>query len=143
MNTPPVAPLLLVLLLTSLVTPSRAQSPVIPKGWLKAEDLERVEAPLQKQLDTGVAMLDTAWNMAAVKDAELFVVYVSVFEKLAEPERAALRKEQEAWLKRREKAAAAADDGKSGQIGHLQSASEHQDWTQKRIVELKKRLAKR
>jgi len=69
----------------------RAQSPIVPKGWIKLEELAHVEAPLQKQLDTGIAMLDTAWSMAMVKDAELFVVYISVYEKLSDPARAALR----------------------------------------------------
>ena len=134
--------LLSIALLTASIAQSHAQAPLIPKGWLKAEALEAVQTPLQKQLDTGIAMLETAWDMATVKDAQLFIVYVSLMENLPEPERAALRKEQEAWLKKREKAAAKADDGEGGQIGHLQSATEHQEWSEKRIAELKKRLTK-
>jgi uncharacterized protein YecT (DUF1311 family) len=120
-----------------------ADPPLLPKDWVRVEELQQVEQPLQKQLDTGVGMLATAWNMAILKDAELFVVYVRLAERLSAKERAGLLKEQEAWLKQREKAAAKADDGQSGQIGHLQSASEHQAWSEKRILELQKRLAKR
>jgi len=134
---------LVISLLATSVIPSHAQSPILPKGWLKIDDLDALEAPLQKQLDTGIAMLATAWNMAAVKDAQVFIAYVSLMDKLPESERAALRKEQAAWLKKREKAAAKADDGEGGQIGHLESATEHQEWSARRIVELKKRLAKR
>jgi len=118
-------------------------SPIVPKGWLKPEQLERVEETLQKQLDTGIGMTGTAWDMATVKDAELFVIYVAVCEKLSEAERATLRNEQEAWMKRREKAAAKADDGKRGTMGRQFSAGEYMAWTDKRIVDLKKRLEKR
>ncbi|MEP6667928.1 MAG: lysozyme inhibitor LprI family protein [Chthoniobacter sp.] len=144
MKLPFVAPtFLVIMLLAATVAPSHAQSPLIPKGWIKADALDALEAPLQKQLDTGIAMLETAWDMATVKDAQLFIVYVTLLEKLPEPDRAALRKEQEAWLNKREKAAAKADDGEGGQIGHLQSATEHQEWSEKRIAELKKRMPKR
>jgi uncharacterized protein YecT (DUF1311 family) len=133
------APLVLAI---SLPTAFGEPSPIVPKGWLKPEQLEQVEETLQKQLDTGVGMTATAWNMATVKDAELFVIYVAVCEKLSEAERGALRNEQEAWMKRREKAAAEADDGKSGTMGRQFSAGEYMAWTDKRIVDLKKRLEK-
>jgi uncharacterized protein YecT (DUF1311 family) len=136
--------LCLVLLVLSLsVGRVHAQTSIVPKGWIKPERLEGALVPMQKQLDTGIAMLATAWSMADVADAELFVIYIDLYEKLPAKEREALRKEQEIWLKKREKAANAADDGQSGQIGHLQSASEHHSMTDLRIQELKARLPKK
>ena len=134
---------LAVILIAASVAPSKAQSPIVPKGWIDIEQLEQALVPLQEQLDTGKAMLQTAWSMAAVKDAALFVTYIALCEKLPDKERETLRKEQEKWLGKRKKAAAAADDGKSGQIGRLQAATEFQDQTDARSTELKARLAKK
>ena len=134
----------LVLLVLSLsIGRVLAQTPIVPKGWIKPERLEGALAPMQRQLDSGIAMLETAWCMADVADAELFVIYISLYEKLPAKERDALFKEQEKWLRDREKTAVGADDGKSGQIGHLQSAAEHRDTTEARIAELKARLPKK
>jgi uncharacterized protein YecT (DUF1311 family) len=136
-----------ILLLTLSALHAESPSPVVPKGWLEGglrpELLAQVEDSLQSQLETGVAMNFTAWNMATVKDAQLLVVYLSLFEKLPEAGRKTLLKEQEDWLKRRQKASARADDGKSGSEGRLLAASEYQSWTEKRIAELKRRVAGR
>ena len=120
-----------------------AQTPIVPKGWLTPEALAGAQVPLQSQLDTGVAMVPTAWSMAQVKDAELFVLYIAVCETLPAGGRETLRQEQEKWLKVRAKAVAAADDGKSGREGRLAAAAEHQTITEARIAELKKRLLKK
>jgi len=122
---------------------SQAQTQVIPKGWVHPESLADVQAPLQAQLDTGKSMLSTAWSMARVRDAELFVTYVTLWEKLPANEREILFGEQEKWLKQRKKAVAEADDGKSGEAGRLQAASEHQSMTEARLAELKSRLPKK
>ena len=136
--------LCLLFLLAALAADStRAEAPIVPKGWLTPESLAGAQAPLQAQLDTGVAMVPTAWSMAQVKDAELFVLYIAVCETLPAEGRETLRKEQEKWLKARAKTVAAADDGKSGQIGRLAAAAEHQTVTEARIAALKKRLPKR
>src|ERR1700733_14958877 len=74
-----------VVLLVVLTGQAWAQSTILPKGWITADQLEQAQVPLQKQLDTGVDMIGTAWDMAAVKDAELLVLYISLFEKLPEP----------------------------------------------------------
>lgn len=116
--------------------------PIVPEGWVKADDLDRVYETLQKQLDTGVDMIGTAWEMAAVRDAQLLAVYIAVYEKLPNARRETLRKEQAAWLKKRAKAVSSADDGKSGQIGRIEAASEFQSVTEQRTLELQKRLTK-
>ncbi len=121
---------------------SQAQTQVAPKDWINSENLAEVQNPLQAQLDTGKDMVSTAWSMARVKDAELFITYINVWEKLPAKEREALYNEQEKWLKLRKKNVEAANDGKSGQIGRLQAASEHQSMTESRIKEIKMRLPK-
>ena len=131
---------LLVVLSASI---AHAQTQVVPKDWIKPENLEGAQRPLQEQLDTGKDMINTAWSMARVRDAELFIAYITVWEKLPANGREALRKDQETWLKQREKAVKAADDGASGQVGRLQAASEHQEMTAARLKEIKKRLPKK
>ena len=59
-----------------------AQAPIVPKKWLSTFQFEGVEARLQKQLDSGVDMGGTAWDMAEVKDAELLIAYVSLYDSL-------------------------------------------------------------
>lgn len=122
---------------------SQAQTQVVPKDWINPESLADVQNPLQAQLDTGKDMVSTAWSMARVRDAELFITYITVWEKLPVNEREILFKEQEKWLKLRKKAVEEANDGKSGQIGRLQAASEHQSMTEARIKEIKNRLSKK
>jgi uncharacterized protein YecT (DUF1311 family) len=126
-----------------MMSASFSQAQVVPKDWINPESLADVQTPLQAQLDTGKSMLSSAWSMARVRDAELFVTYVALWEKLPANERGLLFKEQENWLKKRKKAVAAADDGKSGEIGRLQTASEHQSMTEARLAELKIRLPKK
>lgn len=122
---------------------SQAQTQIVPKDWINPESLADVQNPLQAQLDTGKDMVSTAWSMARVRDAELFITYITVWEKLPANEREILFKEQEKWLKQRKKAVEEANDGKSGQIGRLQAVSEHQSMTEARIKEIKNRLSKK
>jgi uncharacterized protein YecT (DUF1311 family) len=129
-------------LLILSVSMLRAQSPVAPKDWINPESLAQVQDPLQAQLDTGKSMVSTAWSMARVRDAELFVSYITLWEKLPVKEREILYGEQEKWLKLRKKTVLEADDGKSGQVGRLAAASEHQRMTEARMEEIKKRLPK-
>lgn len=138
----PILFLPLVFLILS-VTQTHAQTQVVPKEWINLESLSEVQVPLQAQLDTGKSMVSTAWSMARVKDAELFVTYITVWEKLPAKEREVLLSEQEKWLSLRKKTVKEADDGKSGQVGRLEAASEHQRMTEARIEVLKGRLPKK
>ncbi|MEI6032827.1 MAG: lysozyme inhibitor LprI family protein [Verrucomicrobiae bacterium] len=122
---------------------SQGQTPVAPKEWINPESLADVQNPLQAQLDTGKSMLSTVWSMARVKDAELFITYVILWEKLPANERETLFKEQEQWLRQRKKVVAESDDGESGEVGRLQAASEYQSMTEARLVAIKKRRPKK
>jgi uncharacterized protein YecT (DUF1311 family) len=129
------------LLLAAVTRAAGPAVPIVPEGWVKASDLNDLQEMLQKQLDTGVDMVGTAWKMATVRDVQLFAVYIAVYEKLPEAGREALRKEQAAWLKKRAKTVASVDDGKNGQVGRVEAASQFQDLTEKRTSELQRRLA--
>jgi len=114
---------------------------IIPKNWLTEDQLEQAERPIQAQLDTGYGMVSSAWDMAALKDARLLLVYLRVFEKL--PDDASREKfftEQTAWLELRSKAVDLCADPNGGSIAILGQAGEHMLYTDRRIKELQKRL---
>lgn len=137
-----VAPIVLpgVLVLISLGTNVYAGD-ILPKGWLSPEQLEQAENPIQQQLDTGRGMSGTAWDMAAVKDARLLVLYLTLYERLPdEASRKKLYAEQTAWLSRRGKAVSALDNPDGGSMVRLEKAAKHMEITEKRIAELQKRL---
>ncbi len=114
---------------------------ILPKDWLSPEQLEQAENPIQQQLDTGRGMGGTAWSMAAVKDARLLLLYVTLYERLPdEASRKKLHSEQTAWLARRQKAVDALSDPEGGSMVRLEKAAKHMEFTDKRIAEFKKRL---
>ena len=114
---------------------------IIPKKWLSEDQLEQAERPIQEQLDTGRAMGPTAWDLAALKDARLLLVYLRVFEKLPDDaSRAELFTEQTTWLERRRKAIEILIDPNGGSMVILEQASKHMEFTDKRIKELQNRL---
>ncbi len=83
----------------------------------------------------------TAWSMAAVKDARLLLLYVTLYERLPdEASRKKLHSEQTAWLARRQKAVDALSDPEGGSMVRLEKAAKHMEFTDKRIAEFKKRL---
>ncbi len=114
---------------------------IVPEDWLSAERLKQAEEPIQQQLDTGQNMGGTAWDMAAVKDARLLVIYITLFESLTDDaSRKKLYSEQKAWLQRRKKMSAAAGNSDGGTMESLDRAMKYMELTDKRIAELQKRL---
>ena len=113
---------------------------IIPKDWLSPEQLEQAENPIQQQLDTGRGMGGTAWDMAAVKDARLLLIYVKLYERLPdETSRKMLYSEQTAWLQHRQKAVASLTPEEGIKVS-LDKALKQMEITDKRIAELQKRL---
>ena len=114
---------------------------ILPKDWLTPDQLEQAERPIQDQLDTGKAMGATAWDMAALKDARLLLIYLTIYERLpGNASRAKIYSEQQAWLKQRRKAVEALADPNGGSMVILDQASKHMDLTDKRIAILQKKL---
>ena len=114
---------------------------ILPKDWLTPDQLQRAERPIQDQLDTGKAMGATAWDMAALKDARLLLIYVAIYERLPDrASRAAFYSEQQAWLKQRQRTVRALADPNGGSMVLLDQASMHMDLTDKRLAVLQKHL---
>ena len=79
--------------------------------------------------------------VADLKDAELFVIYVRLFEILNEPERQSLIQEQKQWLVARKKAAENAVESEGGSLASYEANSAEAKFTERRIAELTKRLS--
>ncbi len=73
-------------------------------------------------------------------DAQLFVAYIRLYEKLSAKERAKLVEEQAQWLKKRPKAAEAAVESKGGSLAPLEANNAELTYTERRLVELRARL---
>ena len=79
--------------------------------------------------------------LADLRDAELFAIYVRLFERLSGPERRLLLQEQEAWLVARRKAAENAVESEGGSLAPYEANSAEMKFTERRIAELTKRLS--
>ena len=76
-----------------------------------------------------------------MKDAQLFVLYVRLYERLDAKGREELFTEQAKWLKARTKAARNAVESEGGSLAGLESNTAEAEFTDKRITELTARLA--
>lgn len=114
---------------------------ILPKYWITPDQLEQAERPIQAQLDTGEAMGPTAWDMAALKDARLLLIYLTIYEKLPDnSSRTKFKSEQQVWLEQRKKAIEALADPDGGSMVALDQASKHMELTDMRIAFLQKQL---
>ena len=79
-------------------------------------------------------------EIADMTDAQLFIAYVRLYEKLPPKERTALVAEQAKWLKARVKAAAAGIESEGGSLAPLEANNAELTFTEKRLAELRTRL---
>ncbi len=119
-----------------------ASAQIVPPNWVSDKLLEQAESPIQKQLDTGVAMNATAEDMAAVRDARLLVIYLQLFEHLDKNGQAKLYHEQDMWLHKRDVALEKLQDPTGGSDTMLNIALKQLELTDQRINELSDRLKK-
>ena len=114
---------------------------IVPDGWLPAlapsiryalEELKETNAQL------GMNLLSR--YIADMTDAQLFIAYVRLYEKLPAKERAALMAEQATWLKERPKAAAAGVESEGGSLAPLEANNAEVTFTEKRLADLRARL---
>jgi uncharacterized protein YecT (DUF1311 family) len=83
----------------------------------------------------------TAWDMAALKDARLLLIYLTIYERLPDnSSRTKFKSEQQAWLEQRKKAIEALADPDGGSMVALDQASKHMELTDMRIAFLEKQL---
>ena len=79
-------------------------------------------------------------EVADMTDAQLFIAYVRLYEKLGPKERAALLAEQTKWLKARVKAAEDGVESEGGSLAPLEANNAEVTFTEKRLAELRARL---
>ncbi len=113
----------------------------MPPEWIPAlapsitSTLDRLKAA-----NTQTEMNLLSREVAEMTDAQLFVAYVRLYEKLPAKSRAALVEEQQKWLKARAKATAAGVESEGGSLAPLEANNATVTFTEKRLKELRARL---
>lgn len=114
---------------------------VLPKGW--APDHDAVVEGLQQQLENANSQAEMnrlSRQIADVRDAQLFVLYVRLFERLGPSDREELVEAQAAWLKKRDKHAEDSIESEGGSLAPMESNLAAAEFTLQRITQLTKRL---
>ena len=137
----------LLLCILPVVFPPSARSgeregTILPREWRPdtTEACEWLDQDLT-EMEAQQGMNRLSRCLADLKDAELFVIYVQLFEILPEPERQSLIREQKQWLVARKKAAKKAVDSEGGSLAPYEANSAEMKFTERRIAELGKRLS--
>lgn len=116
-------------------------TPVIPEGWLPAlaPSIESALADL-KDANAQMEMNRLSRLIADMTDAQLFIAYVRLYEKLPPKEQTALVAEQAKWLKARVKAASDGIESEGGSLAPFEANNAELTFTEKRLAELRARL---
>ena len=126
-----------------IASPLAAQTParIIPEGWLPAL-APSIESALErlKEANAQMEMNLLSREIADMTDAQLFIAYVRLYEKLPAKERAKLVTEQTLWLKERPKAAEKGIESGRGSLAPLEANNAELTYTEKRLAELRARL---
>ena len=127
---------------TSALFAADAPNELIPHSWQPS--LSAAVSRLQRELDDttaqqGINLLSR--EIADLQDAELFVTYIRLYERLPAREREALRREQAKWLTARSKHAQESIQSDGGSLAAFEANDAEAKFTVKRIQELRKRLA--
>ncbi|MBA3883059.1 MAG: DUF1311 domain-containing protein [Chthoniobacterales bacterium] len=116
-------------------------SRVIPADWLPALSPSITSALQQlKHADSQSEMNLLSRQVADMTDAQLFIAYVRLYERLGPKEQQKLRDEQSRWLKQRSKAARDAVESQGASLAPLEANNAEVTFTEKRLVELRARL---
>lgn len=114
---------------------------IIPEDWLPALSPSINSALSQlKEANTQAEMNSLSRQVADMTDAQLFIAYVRLYERLSASERKKLRDEQTRWLKQRIKAARDGVESKGGSLAPLEANNAEVTFSEKRLVELRGRL---
>ena len=118
-----------------------ASDRIIPSDWLPAlapsikstlDDLREANSQMEMNL--------LSRQIADMTDAQLFIAYVRLYERLPQKERDALFAEQAKWLRARTKAAADGGESEGGSLAPLEANNAEVTFTEKRLAELRSRL---
>jgi len=120
--------------------PLTAQTKIIPEGWLPALSPSINSALNQlREANSQAEMNSLSRQVAEMTDAQLFIAYARLYERLSAKERQTLVTEQTKWLKARSKAAHASEST-GGSLAPLEANNAEVTFTEKRLVELRARL---
>ena len=118
-----------------------AQTKIIPEDWLPALSPSIKSALNQlREANSQSEMNSLSRQVAEMTDAQLFIVYTRLYERLSVKERATLVAEQTKWLKARSKAAHAGIESTGGSLAPLEANNAEVTFTEKRLGELRARL---
>ena len=128
-------------LASSLFGAETKSSKIIPEDWVPAL-APSIKSALEqlKEASSQAQMNSLSREVADMTDAQLFVAYIRLYEKLSAKERAKLVEEQAQWLKKRPKAAEAAVESKGGSLAPLEANNAELTYTEHRLVELRARF---
>jgi uncharacterized protein YecT (DUF1311 family) len=128
-------------LASSLFGAETKASKIIPEDWVPAL-APSIKSALEqlKETNSQAQMNLLSREVADMTDAQLFVAYIRLYEKLSAKERAKLIDEQAQWLKKRPKAAEAGVESKGGSLAPLEANNAELTYTERRLVELRTRF---
>lgn len=118
-----------------------ASTTIIPSDWLPAL-APSIRSALDnlKEANSQMEMNLLSRQIADMTDAQLYIAYVRLYERLSQKERAALFAEQAKWLKAREKAAQDGVESEGGSLAPFEANNAELTFTEKRLAELRARL---
>jgi uncharacterized protein YecT (DUF1311 family) len=133
------------ILLSATSQPASAQttSKIIPADWLPAL-APSIKSTLDELRDakSQAEMNRLSREVADMTDAQLFIAYMRLYEKLSPKQREKLFEEQAAWLKKRPAAAKKGVESEGGSLAPLESNNAELTYTEKRLAELRARFKK-
>lgn len=123
--------------------PPHGHSTLVPETWRPA--LEQVSGYLEESAKADVrasqqTLNQNSQNLADIRDAQLFIVYIQLMRALDTQGQAKLFEEQKHWLVKRAEYAEAAVISKGGSLAPLEYNSAFKKITEERLIELQKRL---
>ena len=122
---------------------AQSKTKITPEDWYPALHASIVNALEQlKEADSQAEMNSLSRQVADMTDAQLYIAYVRLYERLGTKERAALLTEQTKWLKERIKVAKDAIESEGGSLAPLEANNAEVTYTETRLRELRARLKK-
>ena len=114
---------------------------VLPPDWIPAL-APSIRSALEqlKEANSQAQMNSISRQVAEMTDAQLFVVYVRLYEKLTPKERSRLLEEQGRWLKERPRVAKKGVESEGGSLAPLEANNAEVTYTERRLAELRSRL---
>ena len=119
----------------------QTKSKIIPADWLPAlaPSIKSALGNL-REANSQTEMNALSRQIADMTDAQLFIAYVRLYERLPQKGRDALVAEQTKWLKARAKAAQDGVESDGGSLAPFEANNAELTFTEKRLAELRARL---